>query len=202
MTLKLKNTKIVLTGGPCAGKTTLAEMLARAFQHSVVHVPEAASLLFTGGFPRFPERAAREATQRAIFHVQKELEAAYAARFPDRALVLDRATIDGAAYWPEGSDAYFQALGTTIDAELASYDRVIYLESAPEKDYLVHKAANPHRLEDWAEAKRLDLETQRLWSKHPAFVLIRNQRSFAHKVAEVLGAVAGAIDVAGEDEKE
>ncbi|MGZ3695296.1 MAG: AAA family ATPase, partial [Bdellovibrionota bacterium] len=46
-------TKIVLTGGPCAGKTTMVKMIEQAFPASVVGVPEAASLLFNGGFPRF-----------------------------------------------------------------------------------------------------------------------------------------------------
>ena len=188
-----RTAKIVLTGGPCAGKSTLAEMLGRAFEHSVVHVPESASLLFTGGFPRFPASEAQRATQRAIYLVQKELEAAYAAQFPARALIMDRGTIDGAAYWPEGPEAYFRALGTSLEAELARYDHVIYLESAAEKDYLAHKAANPHRKESWAEASALDEATKALWKRHPAFTLIVNQRSFAHKVSEVLGVVAAAI---------
>lgn len=195
-----RGAKIVLTGGPCAGKTTLAEMLGRAFQHSVVHVPESASLLFTGGFPRFPAPEARRATQRAIFQVQRELEAAYSAEFPGRALVLDRGTVDGAAYWPEGPAEYFAALGTTLEAELARYDHVIYLESAAEKDYLVHKEANPHRRETWEEANALDEQTKKLWTRHPSFTLIANRRSFAAKVSEVLGVVAAAIPVTGEGE--
>lgn len=197
-----RGARIVLTGGPCAGKTTLAEMLGRAFQHSVVHVPESASLLFTGGFPRFTAPEARRATQRAIFGVQRELEAAYGAQFPERALILDRGTVDGAAYWPDGPEAYFRALGTSLEAELGRYDHVIYLESAAEKDYLVHKAANPHRTETWEEANALDLQTKALWMKHPSFTLIANQRSFAHKVSEVLGVVAAAIPLGKENEKE
>src|SRR5690606_24227775 len=155
------------TGGPCAGKTTMAEMLSRAFEHSLVHVPEAASLLFTGGFPRFSAAESMRSTQRAIYLVQRELEATYAAQFPGHALVLDRGTVDGAAYWPEGSGAFFRAVGTTLEAELARYDYVIYLESAAEKDYEVHRKANPNRREDWEEAKRLDRETFKLWAKHP-----------------------------------
>ncbi|PMY18520.1 hypothetical protein C1X37_33905, partial [Pseudomonas sp. FW305-3-2-15-A-R2A1] len=61
--------KVVLTGGPCAGKTTLTQVIARVFQKHVVIIPEAASLLFTGGFPRWPELEASHATQRAIYHV-------------------------------------------------------------------------------------------------------------------------------------
>ncbi len=194
--------KIVLTGGPCAGKSTLAEMLARAYSNSVMNVPEAASLLFSGGFPRFMNTESRKATQRSIYRVQVELESTYAAQFPALALVLDRGTIDGAAYWPDGPVAFFSAIGTTLEAELARYDSVLYLESAAEKDYKAHRAANPNRNEDWEEAKRLDSDTYKLWSRHPSFLMIHNQRSFAHKVSEVLGAVAGVIQEKGADEQE
>jgi len=196
-----KTVKIVLTGGPCAGKSTLAEMLSRAYQNSLVNVPEAASLLFSGGFPRFEGFESRMATQRAIFQVQHELECTYAAQFPNLALVLDRGTVDGAAYWPEGPDAFFSALGTSLEAELGRYDRVIYLESAAEKDYIVHRAANPSRTESWEEARRLDLATQKLWAHHPAFIMIHNQRAFSHKVSEVLSVVAGSIQENSRDEQ-
>ncbi len=185
--------KIVLTGGPCAGKSTLAEILGRSFPYSVVNLPEAASLLFAGGFPRFASAETKRATQRAIFHVQKELEAAYGAQFSDRALILDRGTVDGAAYWPEGTNSFFAALGTTLEEELRQYDHVLYLESVSEKNYAAHKEANPFRRETWAEACALDERTKRLWMQHPSFTLIRNQESFAQKVSDVLAVAASAI---------
>lgn len=192
--------KIVLTGGPCAGKTTMAEILSRAFSASIVNVPEAASLLFSGGFPRFQAPEALKATQRAIYHVQRELEASYSSYFPEKSLVLDRGTVDGAAYWPEGPDAYFTALGTTLSQELARYTQVIYLESAAEQDYLVHRKQNPNRTETWQEAKRLDEQTQSLWRLHPRFVLIPNSRSFQFKVLSVLSEVSIALGEGHEKE--
>jgi hypothetical protein len=199
---KNPSSKIVLTGGPCAGKSTLAEMLSRAFPNSLMNVPEAASLLFSGGFPRFTSAESRKATQRAIYGVQTELENSFAAQFPAFALVLDRGTIDGAAYWPDGPEAFFAAMGTSFEAELGRYDHVIYLESAAKKDYETHRAANPNRNEDWEEARRLDRKTFKLWSRHPSFIMIRNQRSFAHKVSEVLGVVAGSIQGKASNEQE
>lgn len=184
--------KLVLTGGPCAGKSTLAILAERAFPGVVASVPEAASLLFAGGFPRFSPLEAMRATQRAIFRVQHELEASYQAEFPDRYLVLDRATVDGAAYWPEGPDSFFAALGTSLDAELRRYDKVIYLESPAEADYLLHKNQNPHRRETWPEAKRLDQASAALWSRHPNFTFIANSRSFDRKVLEVLSVISSS----------
>ncbi|MDR3608570.1 MAG: ATP-binding protein [Oligoflexia bacterium] len=185
--------KIVLTGGPCAGKTTLTQVIERVFHEDVVVVPEAASLLFSGGFPRWREPEARRAVQRAIYHVQCELEAAFSARYPDKVLILDRGTVDGAAYWTEGTQDYFRSLGTTLTRELTRYDRVLYLESAAEADYLAHVKNNPNRTETWEEAQRLDRQTQQLWAKHPHMSLVRNERSFGLKISEVLGLVEKAI---------
>ena len=43
---------VVLTGGPGGGKTALLEMARRYFCQHVVILPEAASIIFGGGFPR------------------------------------------------------------------------------------------------------------------------------------------------------
>ena len=187
--------KIVLTGGPCAGKTTLAQVIARIFENDVVVVPEAASMLFSGGFLRWPEIEARKATQRAVFRTQRELEAAYAAHFPSKILILDRGTVDGASYWPSGSADFFKGLDTTLAQELNRYDRVIYLESASEKDYLANQKKNPNRIESWEEAAQLDQENKKLWNQHSRISLIRNERSFGVKIAEVLEIISQEIDL-------
>ncbi len=187
-----KNIKIVLTGGPGAGKTTLTEVIARAYAHSVIVVPESASLLFTGGFPRWEEEDARRATQRAIFHVQCELESAYEAKYPGKILVLDRGTVDGAVYWPNGSEQYYTAMGTTRDAELARYNQVIYLECADREVYKINLSKNPNRKETWEEARALDANNLQQWRKHASLTVIQNQRSFGRKVSEVLSVIAGA----------
>src|SRR5262245_48494159 len=105
--------KIVLTGGPCAGKSTIAELISRAFRERLMVVPESASLLFKGGFPRWQDVASRTALQCAIFRVQSEIERAYAAHYPSHSLLLDRGTVDGAAYWPNGAEDFFATMGTT-----------------------------------------------------------------------------------------
>ena len=65
---------IVLTGGPGAGKTAVLEMLRKEVCPHVAILPEAAGILFGGGFWRLPTDSARAAAQRAIFRVQRELE--------------------------------------------------------------------------------------------------------------------------------
>ena len=64
---------VVLTGGPGAGKTAVLEVIRRNFCEHVAVLPEAASILFGGGFPRRPDRNARAAAQRAIARVRAEV---------------------------------------------------------------------------------------------------------------------------------
>ena len=66
--------KIVLTGGPSAGKTSAVDIMHRSDSSRTVVVQEAASLLYRGGFPRSKENLHMICQQRAIFHVQRELE--------------------------------------------------------------------------------------------------------------------------------
>src|ERR1044071_7942350 len=90
--------RVVLTGGPGAGKTAFLELVRQSFCSHVRVLPEAASIVFGGGFPRKDGIAARQAEQRAIFYVERELEAMADAE--GAAVVLcDRGTVDGGAYW-------------------------------------------------------------------------------------------------------
>jgi predicted ATPase len=111
--------RIVMTGGPGGGKTTAADLFRREIGERVVVVPESATLLFSGGFPRTDEPKARASAQCAIYHVQKGLEDVQSARYPDRILLCDRGTVDGAAYWPSGADDFFTAVGSTAEIPLA-----------------------------------------------------------------------------------
>ncbi len=174
--------KIVLTGGPGGGKTTAADLFHREMNDRVAVVPEAATLLFKGGFPRVPGEAAAHATQAAVFHVQRNLEDLVAHQHPDRVLLCDRGTVDGAAYWPGPPDTFFAAQGTTHEAELARYDAVLFFESAAAGGRVVLGNGNPFRTESVHEAAALDARLQALWSRHPNFVLLPNEPSFFSKV--------------------
>lgn len=176
--------RIVLTGGPGGGKTTAADLFRREIGEQVVIVPEAATLLFSGGFPRphNGDMAAVRSVQSAIYHVQANLEEVQAARFPDRVLLCDRGTIDGAAYWPgDDPDEYFESCGTNFDDELARYDGVIFFESAAVGGMSV-EGGNPTRIESNREAAALDARLRLLWSRHSQFVLVPHSTSFFAKI--------------------
>ena len=67
--------RVVLTGGPGAGKTAVLELIRLFFCEHVKTLPEAAGIVFGGRFPRSDRPPLRQAAQRAIYHVQRELEA-------------------------------------------------------------------------------------------------------------------------------
>ncbi len=186
--------RIVLTGGPGGGKTTAADLFRREIGERVVIVPESATILFGGGFPRVEAVEGRRATQEAIFHVQRNLEDVMTANFPDRILLCDRGTVDGAAYWPNhGKEGmFFSELGTTLEAELARYDGVIFFESAAVGGIQI-EGGNPVRNESLTRAVELDQRLRAIWSKHPRFVLVPHQGSFVKKITTGLAALEAMI---------
>jgi predicted ATPase len=173
--------RIVLTGGPGGGKTTAADLFRREIGERVVVVPEAATLLFSGGFPRTIDARARRAAQQAIYHVQTQLENVQSALYPERVLLCDRGTIDGAAYWPDDAAGFFAAVGSSERAELERYDAVLFFESAAVGNISI-EGGNPTRVETNAEAVALDARLRELWSKHPRFAVVPHHPSFVKKI--------------------
>jgi predicted ATPase len=184
--------RIVLTGGPGGGKTTAADLFRREIGERVVVVPEAATLLFAGGFPRSTELHARRSAQCAIYHVQRNLEDVQSALYPERILLCDRGTIDGAAYWPDGTAGFFEAVGSTMEHELARYDAVIFFESAAVGGIKL-EGGNPARIESNDEALELDRRLRDLWSRHPRFVVVPHDPSFVKKIMFGLAALESIV---------
>jgi predicted ATPase len=174
--------RIVLTGGPGGGKTTAADLFRREIGDRVVIVPEAATLVFSGGFPRCTGRPGILAAQRAIFHVQRNLEDVQSSLYPERILLCDRGTVDGAAYWPGAPQEFFDALDTSLEHELARYDGVIFFESAAVGGMGI-EGGNPLRNESMEQAAALDRKLRKLWAHHPRFVLVRHNPSFFKKIS-------------------
>ena len=141
--------KIVLTGGPGAGKSVIADEIVRRNSRFIL-VPEAATQVYTqlGTTWDRLDLANRKEAQRMIYRLQLQQEHRFAIDHPDKTLLLDRGTIDGAAYWPDGPDAYWADLHSSLERELLRYDQIIWLETAAALGMYDGAASNTVRFED------------------------------------------------------
>lgn len=181
---------LVLTGGPGAGKTALLEVLQQQACRHVMVLPEVASILWKGGFPRKTTTSARRAAQRAITRVQIELQR-LAIEEPTTALIVcDRGTLDGLAYWPGEPADYFADLDTTEARELARYATVIHMQAATrEHGYY----ASGTRLETAEQAQEIDKRILAAWARHPHRMIIESERDFLLKLDRTLALVRAEI---------
>ncbi len=173
--------KIALSGGPGGGKSTAAELFKLEYKDFISLVPEVATLLFRGGYPRVDSPHVVENIQQSIFHVQNNIEDTYAKLFPHHTLLCDRGTVDGGAYWPMGAEDFYKTMGTTLKKELERYDAVIFFETAAAGGLAID-LGNPVRNEDQRKAIELDMKLKDLWSQHPNFVYVKNEPSFLQKI--------------------
>ncbi len=175
--------RVVLTGGPGAGKSAVLE-LAKLFFCTHVHtLPEAAGIVFGGRFPRNGAPRIRRAAQEAIYHVQHALESTI--ETTNTAVVLcDRGTPDGAAYWV-GDDTLWQYVKSTRDAELARYYAVIHLRTPSVSDH--YNLDNPLRTESHDEARAIDARIAQEWAGHPRMFDVPATDDFLGKAAAALG---------------
>ena len=186
--------RIVVTGGPGGGKTTAADLFRRELGECIVIVPETATLLFNGGFLRAKENLeAITSTQMAIYHVQTNNEDIHAALYPKRTLLCDRGTIDGAAYWPEGAEDYYQSINSSFEEEAGRYDAVIFFETAAVGGISI-EGGNPTRIENLEEAIELDRRLKEQWSKHPHFKFVPHDPSFVKKINNGLDCLQEALN--------
>lgn len=182
--------QIVITGGPGAGKTAALEVLQRQTCSHVQVLPEAASILWRGGFPRSSTSVARRATQRAIARLQIELQRVAIETDNPALIICDRGTLDGMAYWPGSRDEYLQDLETTMDKELARYAMVIHMRSPSRSDGYVQTSLRPESAE---EARVLDDRILEVWSGHPRRHVIDSDENFLRKLERLLALVRAEI---------
>ncbi|XAW87533.1 AAA family ATPase [Vibrio sp. CDRSL-10 TSBA] len=176
-----KPLQVVVTGGPGGGKTTALDLFRRELGEQIVVVPEAATLLFSGGVTRCDNEQAIKMVQKTIFQLQRNLEDIHKLQYPDRLLVCDRGSLDGLAYWPNSESDFFKQVNSSFDKEIARYDAVIFFESAAASGKDI-SSNNPTRNESLAQAAKLDKKLQRIWSRHPHFYFVGSSESFVRKI--------------------
>ena len=175
--------KIALTGGPNSGKTTALTILKETFGPQVELVREAATMIFSGGFPRTDNSVPHiEAAQKIIFVATREMEALAEEYSTAPIIVCDRGTVDAAVYWPKGVDDFFKTMGTTLEQELARYDAVLHL--SPPTNPAFYQSTHV-RTENLHEAFEIDEKIMQIWQNHPNRLVVEGKEHFLEK-AEII----------------
>ncbi len=175
---------IALTGGPGAGKTAVLELATRTFCKHIAVLPEAASIIFSNGFPRKNGEAAK-AAQRVIFHWQREIERVILNNETDVAAVLcDRGTVDGLAYWNGAKDTFFDQFDTSLAQETARYSAVVHMHTPSRKNG--YNQQNEMRNESPEEAQIMDEHIFEAWRLHPHRIEVQNTTDFIEKASTTL----------------
>ena len=187
--------RIVLTGGPGAGKTVVSARLAQRRPDRYVVVPEAATQVYAHLNTTWThlDLPGRYDAQRRMYHLQVAQEDRLAAAHPHKILLLDRGTVDGATYWPDGPDAFWKDLHTTLHAQLQRYDAVVLLQTcaALGETFYDGNASNFCRFEDASEALKAEQRLHHLWQQHPRLFHVNAYPELEEKVDAVEAVLQG-----------
>ena len=184
---------VVITGGPGAGKTAILGVARQRLCEHVVVLPEAAGVVFGGGFWRKDSTPGRKAAQRAIYHVQSEFERMIRDEREAALVLCDRGTIDGLAYWPDLEEAFWAELKTSREQELKRYRAVIHLKTPPvEHGY---NRSNPLRIESATQAAEADSRILQSWEGHPKRFILDSHEDFLEKARKAVDLIRNELPI-------
>jgi len=199
---------IVLTGGPCSGKSSsLAYLTEKLSDHGflVFVVPETATLITGNGIDRrkMDKPGQIVVFEEAIFDMQVSFEDTYKQAvsriFPERrkVILLDRGIMDIRAFLTDDVfNGILKKKNMTRAAIRHRYDGIIHLVTAADgaPEYYTGEN-NSARLETPEEALRIDLRTQESWLGHPRFKIIDNSTDFEGKIRRTFSALAAMVGI-------
>lgn len=194
--------KIVITGGPCAGKSTAMSWVQNAFTqmgYTVLFIPETATELITGGVAPWTcgTNADYQKCQMKL-QIEKEkvfCEAASTMTADKILIVCDRGTLDNKAYMDE---LEFYSVLKTIginEVELRdNYDAVFHLVTAAKGAVEFYTTANNSaRTETVEDAAEMDDKLISAWTGHPHFRVIDNTTNFEDKMRRLVAEISAFL---------
>jgi len=196
MASKSKPTRIVLTGGPCAGKSTAMSRLTERLEglgYKVLCIPETATQIILAGLnPSGMSPSETIRFQSSIVQMQKAWEEIMEnhahAQQQKTVILLDRGIWDCAAYTPhEQWEPILHKNGVSHIERDTRYDAVIHMVTAAigaEEAYT--KQNNKARRENLEEARVADQKTMDAWVGHPHLRIVPNSGFFEQKIHHVL----------------
>ena len=203
--------RIVLTGGPCAGKTSA---LVRVIEHfsslgyKVFTIPEVPTMFTQAGMDYLTQnKDFFYEGEKATLEIQmafedKFLKMAKACTEP-AVIICDRGTMDISAYMkPEMWEEITRAAGTsTHELRDTRYDAILHLVSAAdgaEQYYTTNNNASRNEPADEQGlqiARMLDKKVIEAWAGHPHHRVINNQEDFDRKLNRVIKEIANVLEL-------
>ena len=194
-------TKIVVTGGPCGGKSTAMSWIQSEFTkkgYAVLFVPEVATELIMGGVAPWTMENTK-IFQKQVLNLQLYKEAifesaAHSIAGRDKVLIVcDRGAIDSKAYY-DNEFEYYQNLKECGLHEISlrdSYDAVFHLVTAAKgaKEFYTLENNNA-RTETVEQAIEKDNKTITAWTGHPHFRIIDNSTDFKTKMHRLIAEIS------------
>ena len=195
-------TKIVITGGPCAGKTTAMSWIQNAFTkkgYTVLFVDESATQLSNGGAPWKYTRNNREyqlQVTRLMLAKEQVFEAVAKTFDTEKVLIVcDRGALDNRAYMNDEEFRYVLEQLRTKEIELRDhYDAVFHLVTAAKgaEEFYTH-ANNAARYETPEEAIISDDRLIACWTGHPHLRVIDNRYDFNGKMLALITEISAFL---------
>lgn len=211
--------RIVLTGGPCAGKSSAVTHIiksAKAQGFDVYTGPETATLLMNCGIV-VPETVEGLLTfQTSILKTQIQIETALSNVVEETGrpsiIIFDRGVMDGKGYIPEetwhsvlrqiSADRSIEDIEMSL---LSRYDAIVHMVTAADGAEKYYKSGHTvddtgkhvFRRETAEEALELDAKMWDMWKEHPKHIRVPNVSTFNSKLQEVAQSV---VDVARQRE--
>ena len=202
--------RIVLTGGPCAGKTTALARIVEHFSslgYQVFTLPEVPTMFTAAGMNYLTtNKAYFYEGEKATLEIQLALEDKFMRMAQEcgepSIIVCDRGTMDISAYMePEMWERICYAVGTSSAELRERYDAVLHLVSAADgAEQYYTTANNAQRYEEMNEeglriARSLDKKVIKAWTGHPLLRVINNHDDFDAKMRRVLKEISSVLEL-------
>ncbi|XP_033233603.1 TRPL translocation defect protein 14 isoform X5 [Drosophila pseudoobscura] len=205
--------KIVLTGGPCGGKTTGQSRLCTFFENlgwKVFRVPETATVLLSGGV-KFSDLTEKEAYkfQENLIRTMVQIENTYFelgnSSTRNCLIICDRGVMDASAYISKDKWEKMMAGNKWNPVEMRDnrYNQILHLVSAANgaEDFYSTEKRKRHyqdhacRSEGVDLARELDYKSAAAWVGHPYFDVIDNSTNFEAKMNRLIESVCQKVGI-------
>lgn len=181
--------RIVVTGGPCGGKSTSLQRIRKYLEgvgFQVIVVPEISRMVYQcAGVPDFGNPQTRLRYQRAFLKTQLALEDCLVSLAVGQktVMLLDRGALDGKAYLPlEQWNLMLKDFGVD-EAQLRDgrYDFILHLETAA-KGAPGAYVCDGQRVETSAQAIAFDEGLREAYRGHKCHRIIGGSKNFDQKI--------------------